>query len=204
MRSPPEDGGVAEMENRRLDLALALLIGTTAIAGGCGAPAGPVPEPPDLAGTWLVNEAESDDLEERLSGGRREPEEEGESRLPGGNWERVPPTPSTLFAFSRIFKISQNDSTVSIVGADGTKRELYHDGRRVRQRLEGLGQVYTKARWKDRKLVVEHEVEGGAKVTETYELAPYGRKLELEVRLSGFVRNVKFKRVYNLVSDGGG
>lgn len=190
------------MDRQRLDLALAFMIGATALAAGCRPSPGPAPEPPDLVGTWLVNEAESDDLEESLRGGRREPEE-GESRLPGGNWERVPPTPSTLFAFSRIFRITQSDSTLTIVGADGTKRELYHDGRRVRQRLEGLGQVFTVARWKDRKLVVEHEVEGGAKVTETYELAPYGRRLELEVKLSGFVRNIKFRRVYDLVSDGG-
>lgn len=189
------------MEKRRLQLALTLSILTAATAGCTGSPA-VAPVPPDLAGTWLVNAVESDDLEEKLGDGRREPGE-SEPRLPGGNRERVPPTASPLFALSRIFKISQTDSTLSIVGADGTRRELYHDGRRLRQRLEGLGQVITRAEWKGSKLVVKHAVEGGAEVTETYELASNGRKLELRVSLSGFVRNIKFKRVYDLVSDGG-
>lgn len=168
-----------------------------ALAPGCsGGPAGPAPVPPDFSGTWLLNSALSDNPQDQQADDRRRGRP-----LPSGNRARVQPWEgSTLFG-SRVFRIEQSDSTVTVVTAEGSPMVLYTDGRTVRGKIEGLGEVRTVATWKGDKLKVERLISGGAKITTTYQFADQKKRLEVETELSGFVRSIDFRLVYDAAPD---
>ncbi len=180
--------------SRPLPCGLAALV---LFAGCSGGPLGPAPAPPDLSGTWLLNSALSDDPREEQPDDRPR-----ERALPGGNRARVEPWEgSTLFG-SRVFRIEQSDSTVTLVTPEGSPIVLYPDGRTVRDKIEGLGEVRTMASWKGDRLEVERHISGGAKITTTYQFTDEDQRLEVETELSGFVRSFDFRLVYDPAQGG--
>jgi hypothetical protein len=151
------------------------------------------PTPDDFTGTWLLNDLESDDPREFFGGPGQ-----GDPSLPGGNRQRVAERVSGILAAARVFRIEQTDSTVTIVLQDGTEVMLFPDNRQIERRVEGLGIVTTRARWRGDNFQVVRKMEGGTPtLTTTYELGDEGRKLIVKFHMSSPGRSTKFERVYD-------
>jgi predicted ATP-grasp superfamily ATP-dependent carboligase len=151
------------------------------------------PTPADFNGTWLLNDLESDDPREFFAGpGQADPS------LPGGNRQRVAEQVSGILAAARVFRIEQSDSTVTIVLQDGSEVRFHPDNREVEDRVEGLGIVTTRARWRGDNFQVVRKLEGGSPtITTTYELTDEGRKLIVKFHMSSPGRSTRFERVYD-------
>lgn len=191
-------------------LSSAMLALLTALASCSGAPETVMTQPPDLSGSWVLNEAESEDLRGRMRGGGIE--DDGGPGMAGGrrgrmggmDRERMRQAMQMLREASRVLKIIQDDSTITVASAGGAKRVLFPDGRKVEHELRNGTAVETKARWKDDRLVVERKFDGGVKITETYERTGEGRQLHVEVKLGGGIpRSLEFRRVYDAVDESG-
>ncbi len=168
----------------------ALLVGSSAIAlVACTSGGSPAPHPPDLRGTWILNSAESEDPREQFEG----------QQQPGDRQPRVifAPTISAAIAASRVFKIEQADSTLTLSSAEGPKFTFFPDGREVVRPISGLGQVRTVSRWKGDRLIVERHLDGGATINTTYQLTDEGKRLRVNTKISGIGRSIKFRRVYD-------
>jgi hypothetical protein len=177
-----------------LPLTVAALTLTAALVACSGAGSGYQPTPDDLTGTWLLNDLESDDTRTFFA----DPGEMPDSVLPGGNRQRVAQSVSGILAQARVFRIEQTDSTVTIVLQDGRDVVFYPDNREVEGRVEGLGIVSTRARWRGNNLQVVRKLEGGSPtLTTTYELRDEGRKLIVKFHMSSPGRSTSFERVYD-------
>jgi hypothetical protein len=188
---------------------------------------------PRITGKWVLNQEQSDDPQAAFQGpmpGGRGDMREGRDRPPGGppsggqqpggrppggqrpggarpgggDPEQMRQTMQKLMQASAALNIVQDDSTVTIVGIEGSRVVLYPDGRKLDYLVEGAGNVETRANWIDGRLVVERRLEGGARATQTYELASEGRQMHIRVRLEGsqLPAPVEFRQVYEL-QDGG-
>jgi hypothetical protein len=106
---------------------------------------------------------------------------------------------------SEALRIVQDDSTVMVANAEGTLRIHHPDGRKKSYPVEGVGNVESKAKWDDDKLVVELRMDGGIRVTRTYELDEEDRQLHVRVRMEGgqLQRAMDFRRVYDFVEEEG-
>lgn len=180
-----------------------------------------------IAGRWVLNEEQSDGPATAFQGrgrdqrgGRGGMRETGD-RPPGGRpsggqpggrggWpgngdrDQVRQTMQRLLEASAALNIVQDDSTVTMVGIEGSRLVLYPDGRRVEYPIEGAGNVVTRAHWIDGALVVERTNEEGPRATQTYELASDGRQMHIRVRLEGgqLPAPLEFRRVYDLQESG--
>lgn len=189
--------------SRHISAAAALLLACSALAA-CSGKSGIAPDHPDLTGAWVINLEQSDrpgdHMERRRppgAPGQRPPGEPGGERR-----ERFQQGFALLLQNSVAFKISETDSTLTLVGAEGIERVLNPDGQERVRRIEGLGNVTVKTRWKGDKLVVERTLETGVKITETFELESAGRQLYLELKISGGPRTIEFRRVYDASTEG--
>lgn len=174
---------------------VAVLTLATALAACSGGGGGSDIEPTsnDFTGTWLLNDLESDDPREFFAG-----PSQVDPSLPGGNRQRVAERVSGILAAARVFRIEQTDSTVTVVLQDGREVLFYPDNREVENRVEGLGIVTTRARWRGDNFQVVRKLEGGTPtLTTTYELEDEGRKLILKFHMSSPGRSDRFQRVYD-------
>lgn len=180
-----------------------------------------------LAGKWTLNEEESDDpraaFEKSMRGAREGMSEDGSrppggrpsggrggrpggggrGGQPGGGRDQGRQGMQRLMEASAALNIVQDDSTVTIVGAEGSRLILYPDGRRIEYPIEDAGNVETRAYWDDGRLVVERKAKGGPTATSTYELTSGGRQLHIRTRLVGgaMTEPVEFRRVYDLKDE---
>lgn len=189
--------------SRQIGAAVLLLSACSGLAA-CSGGSGIAPDHPDITGTWVINLEQSDrpgdQMERRRppgAPGQRPPGEPGGERR-----ERFQQGFALLLQNSVAFKISETDSTLTLVGAEGIERVLSPDGQERVRRIEGLGNVTVKTRWKGDKLVIERTLETGVKITETFELASEGRQLFLELKISGGPRTIDFRRVYDASDEG--
>jgi len=182
-----------------------LLVASTGLVSSCSSGgSAATPEHPDITGTWVVNLELSDkpgDLVERerpqgAPGGREQSDGGGERR------ERMQIGIALLLQNSVAFKVEETDSTLTLTGAEGITRAFHVDGQERERRIEGLGNVLVKARWRGDKLVIERNLEGGAKITEEFELAADGRQLFVKMKISGGRSGLEFRRVYDAGSEG--
>jgi hypothetical protein len=172
----------------------ALTLNATLVSCASGGGSGFEPTRDDLTGTWLLNDLESDDAREFFAGpGEVDP------ALPGGNRQRVAERVSGILVAARVFRIEQSDSTVTIVLHDGTEVMFHPDNREIEHRIEGLGFVTTRARWRGDRFQVVRKLEGGSPtLTTTYELRNEGRKLFVRFNMSSPGRSpTRFVRVYD-------
>ncbi len=171
------------------------LLGTAACSGG--STGGPIPEHPDLAGTWVINLELSDRPDDQL---RRRDDDPPPGDRPAGRRpepRRAGPGIGALLQSFVAFRIVDQDSTIVLAGAGGDRRVVHPDGVERQSRLEGLGNVRVKTQWKGERLVVERRLDSGATITETFELATEGRRLHVTTRISGIPRKIEFRRVYD-------
>lgn len=175
-----------------------------------------------LTGKWRLNEAQSDDAQQKMQemfqqgGGRGGYQRSGAGRggrgggggrggrgAPGGGDVQQGQTGSAMrsaMRASQLLQISQTDVELQIGDETGQVRTLYTDGRKVK-REAALGGGEVKTKWKEDKLVVEQKYDRGLKITETYELVDEGRQLLLKVRIEGlrFPQPLEIRRVYDAV-----
>jgi hypothetical protein len=196
--------GVESMLRVSRLLFTALLAASTGLASACssGAP-GVAPEHPDLTGTWVINLEQSDEPGDRIerepppgAPGARRPDAGGERRE---GWQMGT---ALLLQNSVAFRLEEGDTTLKLTGAEGLTRVFYPDGRERDQRLEGLGMVSVKSRWRGDKLVVERTLQVGVKITEEFELSEEGRQLYVKMKISGGREALEFRRVYDPGEEG--
>ena len=213
-----------------------ILAGLTALVVGV-VPAGAAAQHPDLAGSWKLNQAQSDNPRDQMrgsdsAGGERRPRGEGEGGAGGGGGgggfgggrggfgggrrggygggrgmsdeqrARMRQTMDLAFHAPSAFTVQQADSAVTLTGEDGQPLVLYADGRKLKQTVDGGGDVEIKARWQGNDFVVERKVSGGGKVTEDYLRSQDGKQLFVIVSLdNGRGRSIEFRRVYDAVAS---
>lgn len=213
------------MKQRSATLGVAVL--TACVAFGLStarAEDTPAPTPENLAGCWKLNPERSDDARQKMreamdgmrggrppmgpggggaggrggpggggygGGGRGGPG--GMGRRPGGGGdprEAVRP----LFEAPVELAITPTESEVVILEKDGRMRTLHPDGQKYK--AEG-GSAEVKTRWEAGKLLVETKTERGAKVTETFDVAPDRSQMIVTLRLEcSPMPTVTIKRVY--------
>jgi hypothetical protein len=94
--------------------------------------------------------------------------------------------------------ISETDSTVTLAGDSADALTLPTNGRKQKQKVDGGGDIETKAHWQGNALVVERAVSGGGKVTEDYLRAQDGKHLYVIVGFAGMRgRSIEFRRIYD-------
>src|SRR5207302_2746074 len=81
---------------------------------------------------------------------------------------RMRQTSQLAFQAPPSLVIAETDSTVGFTPDSGAALVLYADGRKLKQTVDGGGDVEIKARWQGNDFVVERKVSGGGKVTEDY------------------------------------
>jgi hypothetical protein len=97
-----------------------------------------------------------------------------------------------------VLTVTATDSTVTLAPDTGAALVVHSDGRKVKQQIEGGGEIEVQGRWDGHEFVVERKVSDGGKVTEKYRLSQDGKQLDVEVTLAGMKgRSLKFKRVYD-------
>ena len=128
----------------------------------------------------------------------------GEARGGGGGGmsdeqrQRMHQTMQLVFQAPLAFTIAQSDSSVTFASDSGGALELYGDGRKVTQKVEGAGDVEIKGHWQGNDFVVERKVSGGGKVTEDYLRSEDGKHLFVIVKSEGGRgRSIEFRRVYD-------
>jgi len=206
---------------RRICTGLALVAGTGASAVHA--------QRPDLSGRWTFNAAQSDNPRDRTQpgdtaggtqrgsggGGRRGGFGGGRRGMGGGGGgggregmggmsdeqrARMRQTLQLAFQAPATLVISETDSTLGFTPDSGAALVLYADGRKLKQTVEGGGDVEIKARWQGNDFVVERKVSGGGKVTEDYLRSRDGKQLFVIVALDNVRgRSVEFRRVYDAV-----
>ncbi|MGD8700754.1 MAG: hypothetical protein PVJ43_15765 [Gemmatimonadales bacterium] len=179
-------------------------VAAAVLLSACSGGSGIAPDHPDITGTWVINLEQSDRPGDQMER-QRPPGAPGQrpSGGPGGERrERFQQGFALMLQNSVAFKITEADSTLTLVGAEGIERVLTPDGQERVRRIEGLGNVTVKTRWKGDKLVIERTLETGVKITETFELAAEGRQLHLELKISGGPRTIEFRRVYDARTEG--
>ena len=175
-----------------------------ALLAACSGASGIAPDHPDITGTWVINLEQSDRPGDQME--RERPRGAPSQRPPGEpggeQRERFQQGFALMLQNSVAFKITESDTTLTLLGAEGIERVLRPDGQKRVQRIEGLGNVTVKTRWKGDRLVIERTLENGVKITETLELASEGRQLFLELKISGGPRTIEFRRVYDARTAG--
>ncbi|MFQ5703288.1 MAG: hypothetical protein ACE5HT_04625 [Gemmatimonadales bacterium] len=171
---------------------------------------------PSFVGKWHLNAAKSDDARQKMRemfqsgggfGGRRGGGGGGRGGGRGGfggggrgggvEQQRSNPMRVAMRA-AQYLDISQDDNVVKIGYGGDSVRTLQTDGQKIGFG-EGRRKGEIKSHWKGDKLIVETKMEGGTKITETYELKDEGEHLQIKVRIENlrFPRPLEIKRIYD-------
>lgn len=115
---------------------------------------------------------------------------------------RMHQTMELVFQTPSALTIVESDSTVTLTADAGAALLLYGDGRKVKETMEGGGDIEIKGRWQGNAFVVERKVSGGGKVTEDYLRSPDGKQLFVIVNFEGNRgRAFTFRRVYDAAAS---
>ncbi len=182
---------------------VASLAALTSCSGGRGPDEGVTARHPDLSGTWVLNFEQSEDLRSQMQRARPPGPGARPGARPRVNPQEMQARMRAILQGQLAFRLVQADSTVSLAGVEGVQLVYHTDGRWEEVSEEGFGDVRVRARWKGKKLVLDRELEGGLKVSHTYELAPDGQQLYVNVKISGGPRDIEFRRVYDAKVEGG-
>jgi hypothetical protein len=111
---------------------------------------------------------------------------------------RMRQTMHLAFDAPQTLTISETDSTVMLAPDSLNGLLLHSNGHKLKQKVEGGGDIETKARWHESALVVERSVSGGGKVVEEYRRSQDGKQLYVIVDFTGMRgRSIEFRRVYD-------
>ena len=147
-----------------------ILAGLMALVVGV-VPAGAAAQQPDLAGSWKLNQAQSDNPRDQMrgsdsAGSERRQRGEGGGGFGGGRGgfgggrrggygggrgmsdeqrARMRQTMELAFHAPSALTLQQADSAVTLTGEDGQPLVLYADGRKLVQKVDGGGDLEIKA-----------------------------------------------------------
>jgi hypothetical protein len=111
---------------------------------------------------------------------------------------RLRQTMQLAFQPPATLAIAQSDSTVTLTAESDTALVLHSDGRKIKQQVDGGGDIELKGRWQGNDFIVERKVSGGGKVTEDYLKSQDGKQLFVIVNVQGARgRDIEFRRVYD-------
>jgi hypothetical protein len=111
---------------------------------------------------------------------------------------RMRQTMHLAFDAPQTLTISATDSTVTLALDTVAALLLRSNGHKLKQKVEGGGDIDTKARWHGNDLVVERSVSGGGKVVEDYLRSQDGMQLYVIIDFTGMRgRSIQFRRVYD-------
>jgi hypothetical protein len=98
--------------------------------------------------------------------------------------------------------IRQTQDTVTFTFADRVPIPYAMNGKKNKRELPGLGEVETKAEWKDGLLNVERKLDGGVKIHDEFVHGPGSPRLIVNTTISGLAgHDVVYRTVYD---QGGG
>ncbi len=170
----------------------------------------------NFAGTWKKNTEQSDDpqkkfekmMQERHSSdsqqhqgshpdgrmGQRQGGEHHDSEGPGG-----------FMRFPDQLTIEYNKPELKLTGENDWQRTFYTDGRKSEREINtprGKGTLITTANWDGDQLKVENQGPGGGKTSATYELAPDGKQLFVQIRMEPMFSDepITIRFVYDAVA----
>jgi hypothetical protein len=167
-------------------------------------------EQPRFTGTWVRNEEESDDPQEKMQaaleamrqergggrggrmpggmGGRGGGGQRPEASRGGGGGQR----PGGAGGFgaladmtSRIETTLENDEFHVVPSGEGRARIFYLDGKTHAQETPQGTKMETVAEKKGDQIAVEQKMDQGGEITTTYELAPDGSRMIVTVKFEG-------------------
>lgn len=118
--------------------------------------------------------------------------------------ERMRAVMQSVLRAAGALRIVQDDTTVMVIDLEGRPRVHHPDGRKKSYPVQGVGNVESRAKWDDGKLVVELRMDDGIRLSRTYELDEESRQLHVRVRMEGgqLQRAMDFRRVYDFVEEG--
>lgn len=164
---------------------------------------------PSLDGTWLLNEALSDDPDEavetaiKAAGGKVDRQWFGKKekgRYRGG------PVEHELYdrlSYDEVLRIALDAPQVWMGFEDGFERVFHTDGRSqsvgASQHYQTGGQDFSLGDWEDGVLVVEGRPRDGGFTIETYTLENDGQQLrvELEIKPASFGAAIRMVRIFD-------
>jgi hypothetical protein len=174
---------------------------------------------PNFSGTWKKNVQQSDDPQKKFqkmmqdrdsadSQNRKRPHADarmgqhmGEHRDSEGAGAGGGP-----MHFPDQLTIEYNKPEMKITGDKGWDRTIYTDGRKSEREINtprGKGNLITIATWEGDQLKVENQGLGGGKSTTTYELAPDGKQLFVQIKMQPMYSDepITIRYVYDKVQQ---
>lgn len=99
----------------------------------------------------------------------------------------------------KMLRIEQNEQQISITDDTGRTQILYPDGKKHKEQDSGQKTTEIKTHWDGERLVAESKMGHSGKLTETYELSPDGKQLDVTSRLdnSHLAAPLTIRRVYD-------
>ncbi len=95
--------------------------------------------------------------------------------------------------------VRQMQDTVTFTFADDFPIAYAMNGKKLKRELPGLGEVETKAEWKDGLLIVERKLEGDVKIRDEFVRGPDSPRLIVNTTISGLIaRDFTYRTVYDL------
>ena len=175
------------------------------LAACAAAPEPPAAAPlPRLAGTWLLNQTESQDPIDQISEG-------GNGRIGGGIWGGGGMSRSVQQVLAQMrmlvqglaqhrhqLVVQQVDSVVRFTWGDQAPIEIRTNGHAELRELSGLGEFQMKAEWKHDLLVVERLLENDIKIRDEFMRPVLARRLIVLTKVSGpMPRAITYRSVYD-------
>ena len=174
----------------------------------------------NFAGTWKKNTQQSDDpqkkfekiMEERKSSDSHQhnyphgdPRMGGGQRMGGGE-RHDSEGPGGFMRLPDQLTIEYNNPELKLTGENDWERTLYTDGRKSEKEINtprGKGNLITTATWEGDQLKVTNQGPGGGKSETTYELAPDGKQLFVQIKMQPMFSDspITIRYVYDKVTQ---
>jgi hypothetical protein len=210
-----------------LTAAFVVLPGTVAKAQSTGSSAGDktatqstAPQPaatstaqPNLAGTWKLNEKQSDDPREKMREAMQANSSEGGGgggMMRGGRGRRPGRGGGGMMAEFAQLTIDQSDKGVKVMGSSGrviaTSESQPKNDQNAQDNGGGMMMRFppAEAKWQGNQLVATSQGFGGGTTTRTFELSPDGKQLYVTTKIENrrFSQPVTYKLVYEPGKNG--
>lgn len=161
---------------------------------------------PNLAGTWVFNESQSDDTDKKVEAALREAGEKITRRFwnQQEDYYRGGPPEQELYdrmSYDRLLDIDMSGTVYHFTYADEFERLIYTDNRSRTVSLNDLESLedFSLGHWENGKLLVEAHPRDGGIAQETYTLINGGTQLQVEFHIQPrtFQEVIELTRVFD-------
>lgn len=184
-----------------------LLFGLSVLTVLAAVPAQPQ-TPPDITGSWRINEALSDNTDKQVERALRAAGEKVSSSWFDRRKDKYRGGPAEQelydrFSYDPVLTITTTDGGYVFEYADGFKRNVFTDNRSRAISLTALDTVedFSMGHWESERFLVEAHPRDGGFASEVYQLQNGGTQLQVEfsIRPASFREDIELKRVYDRV-----